>query len=408
MKAFVRRNAVFIGVVISGLALTVLAVRSLGAPAGDVLVLLTLAGSASLAAGGLGVVVLRTLRRKSLRTQIVAVAGVALLTTTSGVVVAAVGMFISSHDLKAMFVVLAISVSVALGGAVQVGRQIGEGAQGVRDLARHLASGIGADAAELPPLRSAPELQQVADEVADLPRRLEELRQRAEALDRSRRELVAWVSHDLRSPLATIRAMAEALDDRMVTDADTVARYHHQLRRDAERLSALVDDLFELSRINSGSLDLHSERIDLRSIVTESVSSITHRAESKGVLLRAEVAAGLEVDTPVAELSRVLRNLIDNAVRHTPEGGTVEVRARTDGDVVHLTVSDECGGIPEPDLDRVFDVAFRGDAARTRDHQGGGLGLTIAKGLVEACDGDIAVSNADRGCEFTVRLPRVS
>lgn len=403
-----RRNAALIVVVALGLVMTAVAIRSLHAPAEDVLVLLALAGSASLVAAGLGVAVLRTLRRRSLRTQIVAVAGVALLTTTSGVVVAAVGMFISSHDLQAMFVVLAISVSVALGGAVQVGRQIDEGARGVRDLARHLASDPTADATELPRLRSAPELEQVADEVADLPRRLEDLRQRAEALDRSRRELVAWVSHDLRSPLATIRAMAEALDDRVVTDPDTVERYHHQIRLDAERLSALVDDLFELSRINSGSLDLRSERVELRSVVLESVAASSHRAESKGVQLRADVASGLEVDTPVAELSRVLRNLIDNAVRHTPEGGSVEVRVRTDGEVVHLTVSDECGGIPEPDLDRVFDVAFRGDAARTRDHRGGGLGLTIAKGLVEACDGDIAVSNADRGCEFTVRLPRVS
>lgn len=403
-----RRNAALLGVLAVGAVVTAVAVWSLHAPASDVLVLLALAGGGSLLAAGIGAVVLRSLRHRSMRTQTVAVAGVALLSTVSGVVVAAVGMFISSHDLRAMLVVLALSVSVALGAAVQVGRQFDEGTRGVRDLARHLGTEEAADPASIERPRAAPELEELADEVADLPRRLEELRERAEALDRSRRELVAWVSHDLRSPLSTIRAMAEALDDEVVTDPETRARYHHQIRKDAERLTALVDDLFELSRITSGSLDLRSERIALEEVVADGVAGTALRAEAKGLRLETDVAPGLEVDTPVAELARVLRNLLDNAVRHTPAGGLITVVARAEGDLVHLTVADACGGIPEPDLDRVFDVAFRGDRARHRDHSGGGLGLAIAKGLVEACDGDIAVSNAEAGCRFTIRLPRVA
>jgi signal transduction histidine kinase len=107
----------------------------------------------------------------------------------------------------------------------------------------------------------------------------------------------------------------------------------------------------------------------------------------------------------VTELSRVLHNLVDNAIRHTPAGGRVRVRSEEGNGTVRITVEDQCGGIPEPDLDRVFDVAFRGDVARRRDEQGGGLGLAIAKGLVEVCDGAIAVDNAVDGCRFTVQLP---
>ena len=130
------------------------------------------------------------------------------------------------------------------------------GARNVRELARRLGSAPPRPTGVMrsPPAR--PEFEALAEEVADLPRRLDELRRRADALEQSRRDLVTWVSHDLRSPLATIRAMAEALDDGVVSDDATLDRYHHQIRRDAERLSALVDDLFELSRIHSGALEV--------------------------------------------------------------------------------------------------------------------------------------------------------
>jgi len=129
------------------------------------------------------------------------------------------------------------------------------------------------------------------------------------------------------------------------------------------------------------------------------------RARGKGVAVVDEVGPLPAVDVPAHEWARVLHNLLDNAIRHTPSGGRVVVNSQVEPDGTLLAVIDECGGIPDDDLDRVFDVAFRGDAARSRDGRGGGLGLAIAKGLVEAQAGSIDVANHARGCCFTVRLP---
>jgi signal transduction histidine kinase len=285
-----------------------------------------------------------------------------------------------------------------------MGAELDLGARNVRDLARRLGTSTEpAGQGTIPP--GPPQFEALAEEVADLPRRLEELRQRADALEHSRRDLVTWVSHDLRSPLATIRAMAEALDDGVVSDDATLDRYHHQIRRDAERLSALVDDLFELSRISSGALEVKRDRVSLRDVVADVLAASRHRAEVEGVRLVDEVDDVLVVEVAVAELTRVLHNVIDNAIRHTPPGGAVVVRMSSEGGRAEVSVEDQCGGIPEPDLERVFDVAFRGDAARSPGDQGGGLGLAIAKGLVEACAGTIVVDNATDGCRFTVQLP---
>jgi signal transduction histidine kinase len=216
------------------------------------------------------------------------------------------------------------------------------------------------------------------------------------------------VSHDLRSPLATIRAMSEALDDGVVSDAETVSRYHAQLRSDAERLTSLVDDLFELSRINSGSLELDRRPVCLTEVVADAMAAARTHADLKGVRLVDDVDALPRMEVASQEVTRVLHNLLDNAIRHTPSGGEVVVVGVTTDDEATIVVRDQCGGIPESDLDRVFDVAFRSDAARSKDARGGGLGLAIAKGLVEAHAGSIDVGNEDEGCRFVVRLPRAN
>ena len=248
----------------------------------------------------------------------------------------------------------------------------------------------------------------LARQLAEVSSRLAESRQRERALDSSRRELIAWVSHDLRSPLATIRAVAEALDDGIVDDATTVARYHHQIRQDAERLTVLVDDLFELSRINSGAVGRDRQEVRLRELVGDVIVEARPRAEVKGVELVDRMSELPTIPVSSQELRRALHNLIDNAIRHTPPGGTVVIETLADDEGALLSVVDECGGIPESDLTRVFDVAFRGDQARAKDDRGGGLGLAIAKGLVEAHQGSIEVANQSPGCRFTVRLPMAS
>lgn len=237
-----------------------------------------------------------------------------------------------------------------------------------------------------------------------------EARQRERAVEASRRELVAWISHDLRTPLAGIRAMAEALSDGVVSHPQDVTSYAHRIGAESRRLSGMVDDLFELSRITAGALQLTMSEVALQDVVSDALAGQTTVAERKRVRLVANAPVWPVVLGSDPELARIVRNLVSNAIRHTPSDGTVAVRLGVDGRDAVLFVDDACGGIPEQELDRVFDVAFRGSTARTpapsgHDPVGAGLGLAIAKGLVEAHRGRISARNHGLGCRFEVRLP---
>ncbi|MBB5788548.1 sensor histidine kinase [Jiangella mangrovi] len=395
------RQVTTVSVLATGLvAAGVIAVAG-GIPARDLVVLVAVTALASGVAVLAGATVLRRFRGRPVRAQALVVAVSSLLVTVAGVVAAALAMFISTHDLVALFIVVAVATAMAVGAALQLGEDIGTATLQVGHLARTMVDGGDGPASVTGP----GELAVLAAELADVSRRLDESRRRERALEASRRELIAWVSHDLRSPLATIRAMAEALDDEVADDTATVQRYHRQIRGDAERLTVLVDDLFELSRINSGTVRLGPELVSIADAVAESLAGAASHASVKGVELVEELDDLPAAEVSAREFSRALNNLLDNAIRHTPAGGRVVVRSGHDDGGALLQVIDECGGIPEPDLDRVFDVAFRGDAARGRDAGGGGLGLAIARGLVEAHAGTVEVANHERGCRFTVRLP---
>ncbi|SFK12692.1 His Kinase A (phospho-acceptor) domain-containing protein [Amycolatopsis sacchari] len=235
-----------------------------------------------------------------------------------------------------------------------------------------------------------------------------EARERERAGEAARRDLVAWISHDLRSPLAGIRAMAEALADGIVSEKDEVADYASRINGETARLSAMVNDLFELSRITAGALRLTMSAVPLQDVVSDALAAQTVVANQKKVRVLADADVWPVVTGSDPELARIVRNLVSNAIRHTPPDGTVAIRVGVEGEEALLSVDDGCGGIPEDELDRVFDVAFRGTQARTPDRSGnagGGLGLAIAKGLVEAHRGRIHVHNHGDGCRFEVRLP---
>ncbi len=368
----------------------------------DTLVVVLLAAGPSLAVAAIGALLLRTLRTRSLRTSIAVVAGASVLAVLVGSVATARAMFLSSHDFEVLLVVAGVAGAVGLGCAVLLGRTVLAGTVALGAAAEGLADGTYGGAGRPLPI----ELATLDRALAETSRRLSDSRDREQALEHSRRELVAWVSHDLRTPLAGIRAMSEALEDGVVVDASTVARYHRGIRTEADRLAAMVDDLFELSRINAHALQLSLRDVRLADLVSDALASAAPIAEAKGVRLTGDAAG----DVPVVqgsepELGRVLRNLLTNAIRHTPADGVVHVSARAaDGGAV-LEVADACGGIPEQDLPRLFEVAFRGTSARTPGDGGGGLGLAIARGLVEAHDGEITISNAGPGCRVRVRLP---
>ncbi|HZC25944.1 MAG TPA: HAMP domain-containing sensor histidine kinase [Actinopolymorphaceae bacterium] len=244
-------------------------------------------------------------------------------------------------------------------------------------------------------------------------------RVRERAAEAARRELVAWVSHDLRTPLAGIRAMGEALADGVVARPDEVAVYARKITGEAERLSTMVDDLFELSRITAGALRLTLSTVDLCEVVDEAVAAERPVAERKGVRVRSQPApSGPSVLGSSPELARVVRNLVSNAVQHTPPDASVSVHVGSDEREAWLFVDDACGGIPDGELTRVFEVAFTGSNARTPPRRGDngsatvtgqpggtGLGLAIARGLVEAHRGRIDARSNGRGCRFEVRLP---
>ena len=330
--------------------------------------LLALAGSGLVGVAGL--LVLGRLRGRSVTAHVAVLLATTVLAVVAGVVAVAEAMFISEHDLEVLLVVLVAAGAVSLVLALWSGRR----------LAR--ASVWAADA-----------------------------RERERRLEDSRRQLVAWVSHDLRTPLAGLRAMAEALEDRVVEDPATVANYHRRMRVETDRVSGLVDDLFELSRINAGALHLTLHNVPLAEVVSDAVAAAAPVADAKRVRLEAVPSGYGTVRGSEPELGRVLANLLLNAIRHTPADGVVRVHGGTDARGGWVAVTDGCGGIPESDLPRVFDVAFRGAAARSPENDaaaptgGGGLGLAIVRGLVDVHDGEVAVANTDGGCRFTVRLP---
>ncbi len=372
----------------------------------DLLVVIAIALACSSAVAVSGLLLLRAIRHRSLVLSLAVVALVSVGAVLAGALGTAKAMFLSDHDLSVLLVVVVVAGSVGVVTAVLLGRAVvaGSRALGVA------AAGLG-DGGYTPTGRPmSAELAMLDRQLAETSARLEASRTRERALEASRRELVAWVSHDLRTPLAGIRAMAEALEDGVVTDEETVGRYHAGLRREADRLAAMVDDLFELSRINASALQLSLQEVSLADVVSDALVSAHPVATAKGVRLVGGAADGLPfVEGSLPELGRVLRNLLSNAIRHTPADGVVSIQAGSDERSAFVEVVDACGGIPADDLPRLFDVAFRGTAARTPDDDGGaGLGLAIARGLVEAHHGEITIANAGSGCRVLVRLPTAS
>jgi len=262
--------------------------------------------------------------------------------------------------------------------------------------------------------RLSGELERLRTDLAETALTLADSRNRERALEASRRELLAWVSHDLRTPMAGLRAMAEALEDGVAEDPD---RYHKQMRAEVDRLTVMVDDLFELSRLQAGAGRGESDQINLTDLISDCLASLTPVADAHSVSLvgQADGVGPIEVYGRDIDLSRAVTNLIVNAIRHTGPGGVVTVRLGTSGerdDVrAEVSVQDECGGIRERDLPRLFDVGYRGESARTPASDfgaGAGLGLAITRGIVAAHHGMVDVHNVPDGCRFTLRLPAVA
>ena len=370
----------------------------------DELVIIAIAAGCAASVGIIGLVAAWVFRGASLRWLPTGVAVVAATAVIAAMVGTARAMFISDHDYGVVLWVCLVAGIVSACFASLVGlvvvrssRQLHEGARRFGESGRYDAEVTG-----------PAEFTALNDQLRESSRRLAEAREREQRLEESRRELVSWVSHDLRTPLAGLRAMAEALEDGMVDDP---ARYHRQISAEVNRTVRMVDDLFELSQIHAGLLEPSPQTVALGDLVSESLAAAESVAAVKGVRLDGQVDADVLVHVDPNAMSRVIGNLLMNAIRHTPSDGAVQIRGWSRADAVELSVRDGCGGIPPEDIDRVFDVAFRGGAARTPDAEpvvsgsGAGLGLAIVRGLIEVHRGRVEVENVENGCQFVVTIP---
>ncbi|HSK49139.1 MAG TPA: HAMP domain-containing sensor histidine kinase [Solirubrobacterales bacterium] len=232
----------------------------------------------------------------------------------------------------------------------------------------------------------------------------ERARERA-AAEATRRQLVAAVSHDLRTPIASLRLLVEAVEDEIVDEA-TRRRYLATMQTHIHSLSAMIDDLFELSRIEAGDVDWSMRQIELALLVDETVAAMQPEAGAKGVELNAQLAEELSARADPEKVQRVLFNLIRNAIRHTPADGSVTVRAEAGREQVEIEVADSGAGISAAERERVFDAFFRGGEDASRHSDGAGLGLAVSRAIVETHGGRIWLVSAERGTRVRFSLPR--
>lgn len=323
------------------------------------------AGVATLVAllGGWAVVVVA--RRSSSLAAVLAPV-VVVLSLAAGVWASSRAMFLTGSDSATMLLVLAAAVPIAAAVGIVV--------------ARHVAH------------RERAASEQSAAREAE------------REIEASRRELVAWVSHDLRTPLAGIRAMTEALQDGVAPEP---ARYRAQIVADVERMSLMLDDLLALAKLQSGSLSLSLEQVSLADMLSECLAAAAPLASRGGVHLSGSAEGTVPVEVDPREVSRAITNLVVNAIRHTPPDGSVVVHARQGKpDEAVISVADQCGGIDADHLARVFEPGWRATDARTPGQgEGAGLGLAIVRGVAEAHGGRVDVRNDGPGCCFELRIP---
>jgi signal transduction histidine kinase len=314
--------------------------------------------------------------------------GAILLAVWSGVA----AMFVSRHDAIVVTAMTAAMGAVAMRaglllsrGAVDDARALRDGLQEVEGGARDVRVRTGA----------GDELADVAGAANRMIARLGAEEAARDRADRARRQLVASVSHDLRTPLASLRLLVESVEDGIVTGADR-DRYLRQMSSHVNTLSALVDDLFELSRLEAGDVSWSLHRVEVGELVSDTVESLRVHANARGVRVTSDVPpGGVDAEANPEQVQRVLANLILNAIRHTPADGSVTVRASLGERGVEVEVADTGSGIAPEAQAHIFEPFFRGDDARTGD--GAGLGLAIAHAIVAAHGGDIWLEPRERG-----------
>lgn len=358
-------------------------------------------------AGGVAVQAMDRAGATALRTRIALGAVMGAFIGLLNVLIVAELMFVSTaHDLRLLAALVGFSGLISVGFSIWVSSRVSGQLEAIGGRIRGLAAGdyhtrvdpIGAD-----------EISRQARDLNELARLLQSAAEAREALDRERRELTVAISHDLRTPLASIRAMAEALTDGVVIEPDEVARYHSTIRKEVERLARMVDDLFQIAQIDAGALPLDRRPVSLTEVAAEVTDGMQARAAAAGIALRLADADPLPpIALDGALVARAVGNLVANALEHTARGGAVVVSTERRGRMHRLSVADNGEGIAPANRDLVWEPFFRADPSRNRTGgraDGAGLGLAIVRGVVEAHGGAVGLTSSERGSTFTVDLP---
>ena len=354
---------------------------------------------------GLMLVLLRILRRRSVRTQLMLVASAGLITMAASVVAISLEMYISTHDLTVLVVVIAVSLILGLATAWTVARAMRSSFDRLSASLEEVARGGVVAAAQ----GGSRELDDLAVQLADVSAKVDAAHAELERLDSARRRFFAWISHDLRTPLTAVRALAESIEEGA---SDAPERFAGQVRVQVETMSRMVDDLFELSKLTSGAVRLQTQQIELLDVVSDAVADVAAAARRHGVRIVERGVSGHVLWADPHQLGRIVVNLLTNAIRHAPPGTEIVVSAtEVDGNRLVLGILDQGAGVAVEDLDRMFDVGWREDAARPAPidqdgvASGAGIGLSIARGLARAHGGDVFAERTRDGFRMNVLLP---
>ncbi|MDX2160231.1 MAG: ATP-binding protein [bacterium] len=318
-------------------------------------------------------------------------------------------MFISEYDLQVTAAIILFAGLVALSIGFMVSRVLTDGIRDMVRTAEQLAAG---DRAARVAVEGNDELAAFAQRFNWMADRLQEMDEKQRALEQSRRDLIAWASHDLRTPLTAIRVMAEAMHDKVVDDPATIHRYIGNMMGEIRSLSHLIDNLFELAQLDAGHLKLEYQPASLHDLISDTLGSMSARATIGGITLSGDVDPAVDpVEMAADKIQRVLNNLLDNALRYTPSGGEVELKAECGStDRVIVTVRNYAPGMLLPDVSQLFTRFYRREEARAQSkdgYRGAGLGLAITRGFIDAHGGTIhAMSSPDSGMTIQFTLPR--
>ena len=312
-------------------------------------------------------------------------------------------MFTDNHDLLLGTVLLIFAGAIAMALGYLLSSSFLDRIQSLDQAAKKIARG---NLSTRITVEGRDELADLAQTFNQMASQLQEAAEKRKQLESLRKELIAWIGHDLQTPLASVSAIIEALADDVVEDSETEKRYFITAKKNIASLSHLIDDMFQMAQIDAGGLALNYESVVISDLISDSLESFTELAKRKEITLHGSVTPELGmVQMDVQRINRVLNNLIDNALRHTPSGGVVEVRSYTSDKDVIVEVIDDGEEIAKEDLPQIFDLFYRGELSRRNSSAGAGLGLAISKGIIEAHGGKIEVHSHPGQTIFSFTIP---